>query len=166
MLAQQIRLGKSYQYLEEAKRIMTLALSQLFLPSTWGMKRPYVSKKRTSVSKRRRESNSRGKKNLMGKWRWRKYMKTPSCSSQPKTKRWVGLAGAPDLSNLNRLQRLFDTRYSTRFMNRHVKILIRGRAWCNKFMKTCESEKSYSYVLECSHQKFKCTSILRIWKLT
>ena len=69
-----------------------------------------------------------GKKHLMGKWRWRKYMKTPSCSSQPKTKRWVGLAGAPDLSNLNRLQRLFDTRYSTRFMNRHVKILIRGWA--------------------------------------
>ena len=33
-------------------------------------------------------------------------------------------------------------------------------------MKTCESEKSYSYVLECSHQKFKCTSIIRIWKLT
>jgi len=51
-------------------------------------------------------------------------------------------------------------------MNRHVKILIRGRAWCNKFMETCESEKSYSYVLECSHQKFKCTSIIRIWKLT
>ena len=49
MLAQQIRLGKSYQYLEEAKRIMTLAPSQLFLPSTWGMKRPYVSKK-TDVS--------------------------------------------------------------------------------------------------------------------
>ena len=83
-----------------------------------------------------------GGKNLMGKWRWRKYMKTPSCSSQSKTKRWVGLAGAPDLSNLNRLQRLFDTRYSTRFMNRHVKILIRGRAWCNTFMEICESEKS------------------------
>ena len=33
-------------------------------------------------------------------------------------------------------------------------------------METCESEKSYSYVLECSHQKFKCTSIVRIWKLT
>ena len=33
-------------------------------------------------------------------------------------------------------------------------------------METCESEKSYSYVLECSHQKFKCTSIIQIWKLT
>ena len=33
-------------------------------------------------------------------------------------------------------------------------------------METCESEKSYSSVLECSHQKFKCTKIIRIWKLT
>ena len=52
MLAQQIRLRKSYQYLEEAKRIMTLAPSQLFLPSTWGMKRPYVSKKNGRQSAR------------------------------------------------------------------------------------------------------------------
>ena len=86
-----------------------------------------IRKQKTDVSQQETTWTKQSEKNLMGKWRWRKYMKTPSCSSQPKTKRWVGLAGAPDLSNLNR-QRLFDTRYSTRFMNRHVKILIRGWA--------------------------------------
>ena len=64
MLAQQIRLGKSYQYLEEAKRIMTLALSQLFLPSTWGMKRPYVSKKKTDVSQQETTRIKQSEKNI------------------------------------------------------------------------------------------------------